>query len=428
MNIAHIHPTDTFEGKITIPSSKSFTQRALALAFFAEGKTTLRNIGFSTDEKAVIEVLKALGAELNIQDSTVEIWGKSGIFEAKMVHTHESGLATRMLIPMLACSEYEIEIQGSGSILNRPMDFFTENLPQFGVEIKSNHGKLPISVKGPFQPKNCSVDGSMSSQFITGLMYAFICSPTLQEEWIEIQHISSIPYIHLSIEVAKLFGVEIKLLENKLHFQKYKALEGKEINIEGDWSSASFFAVAAALYGSIELKNLSLDSKQADKAILQAIELFGAKIEYQTDSIRIVKQHNKAFDFDATHCPDLFPPLVVLAAKSDKICAIQGVNRLIHKESNRAIALQQEFKKMGVRIELDFETDKMLVHPVQQVQGAKLEGHNDHRIVMAGAILALGADGETHITEAEAIDKSFPTFFELLNACIHEKITLKETK
>jgi 3-phosphoshikimate 1-carboxyvinyltransferase len=179
--------------------------------------------------------------------------------------------------------------------------------------------------------------------------------------------------------------------------------------VEGDWSSASFLLVAGAIAGDIKLNGVDIDSCQADKNIIQALYDCGADVAIHKREITVKKNKLKAFDFDATHCPDLFPPMVALAAYCDGTTTIKGVNRLLFKESNRAIALRDEFKKMNVEVVLD--GDIMTINGSKKINGATVSSHHDHRIAMATAVAALGAKGNTIIQDAEAINKSYPGFY-----------------
>jgi 3-phosphoshikimate 1-carboxyvinyltransferase len=182
--------------------------------------------------------------------------------------------------------------------------------------------------------------------------------------------------------------------------------------VEGDWSGAAFLLVAGAIAGRITVKGLDINSAQADKAILQALMMSKAMISITDDEIGIGPAALQPFQFDATDCPDLFPPLVALASYCKGVSVIQGVRRLAHKESNRGLTLQEEFAKMGVTIQL--QDDLMIIEGGVELKGAAMHSHHDHRIAMAAAIAALKAKGETTIDEADAINKSYPAFYEHL--------------
>ncbi len=428
MKTARITRNNHFEGQVKIPASKSYSQRALALALISKEKTTIKNLGNSDDEIAALTLIKSLGKTVTSHNDITEISdgiGSFGIPETSVFSCGESGLATRMFTPILANSNYPIEITGHGSILNRPMNFFHDVFEKLNVGFESQNGKLPFHISGPIVPKSTELDGSLSSQFITGMIYGFVASPLLRNEKLEIKNLKSRPYVELTLDVLREFGVEIELTnENQICFNGPYELKCTDISVEDDWSSASFLLVAAALYGEISIDNLNITSKQADKAILEALKLFGAEISIGS-TIKVRKKENRSFEFDATDCPDLFPPLAVLAAKANGVSKIKGISRLKHKESDRANVLKNELGKLGVKIELNSTSDEMIINPTSKVISGKIDGNKDHRIVMAAAILGLNSENFVEITGAEAISKSFPEFFNILNLCLKNKIELK---
>ena len=422
--IAAVRPSK-LSGVIQAPPSKSSMQRALAAALLKKGTSIIKNPGNSNDDKAAMKMIEKLGAELIINNEELIIKSNGVNPIADEVNCGESGLAIRMFAPIIALSEKEIIINGEGSLLNRPMNFFDSFFPKLGVNIQSNHGKLPLKIKGPLQPRTIEVDGSMSSQFITGLLMAYGASlnpsegGTLENSEnktiiIKVSNLKSKPYIDLTLDVMKQFGMNVP--ENKNYEEFYfgrstsdSRLPTPDYFVEGDWSGGAFLLVAGAIAGNITVRGLDLASSQADKKIVDVLMDANAGIAMEAKGIKIVSSNMKAFEFDATDCPDLFPPLVALAAYCDGTSIIKGVHRLASKESNRAKALQEEFGKMGVKIEL--KNDEMIIHGGGKLVGTKVESHHDHRIAMACAVAALKADGETTIEGAEAINKSYPDFF-----------------
>jgi 3-phosphoshikimate 1-carboxyvinyltransferase len=319
------------------------------------------------------------------------------------------------------------------------MDFFDEILPQLGVKIKSNEGKLPLTIQGPLRPANIEVDGSLSSQFLTGLLLAYAASDA-KDVSIKVNNLKSKPYIDLTLDVMKRFGFKMPVNKNYEEFyfeattpdSSRAIVEGLAANdyiVEGDWSGGAFLLVAGAIAGPITVRGLDLASTQADKAIVDALMSANAGIAMDGKSIQLVPTEMNAFEFDATDCPDLFPPLVTLASYCKGTTTIKGVSRLTHKESNRALTLQEEFGKMGVEIELD--VDMMRVHGGKGVKGAGVHSRHDHRIAMACAVAALKANGETIIEEAQAVNKSYPDFYKDLeklsaDVSLNTKIKLHE--
>ena len=399
-------------GKIDAPTSKSSMQRACAAALLNEGKTIIGNPGRSNDDLAAMAVIDNLGAKV-LQETTNEL-----VIESKGVkpvsremNCGESGLGIRMFAPIAALSDQEIIINGSGSLLSRPMNFFDEIFPSLGIKIESNQGKLPIKIKGPLKPVDITIDGSLSSQFLTGLLMAYGKAAT-QPVTITVNNLKSKPYIDLTLQVMKEFGYSVinhQYESFEIHPVNATSHQPKNYLVEGDWSGAAFLLVAGAIAGEITVKGLNVFSSQADKAILRALTMSEAVVSIAEDQIVIGPGKLKAFHFDATDCPDLFPPLVALASFCEGTTVIEGVSRLAHKESNRGLTLQEEFGKMGIEIKL--QDDLMLVEGGKGINAATVHSHHDHRIAMACAVAALKANGETTIEEAEAINKSYPTFY-----------------
>jgi 3-phosphoshikimate 1-carboxyvinyltransferase len=226
---------------------------------------------------------------------------------------------------------------------------------------------------------------------------------------LEVSHLNSRPYIDLTIEVLAKFGVAITNDSYRRFHIVPKAFKGTELTVPGDWSGAAFLLVAGALSApdGLIVANLNVNSAQADRAVLEALQLAGVKFEVLPDAIHVKQSDVCAFEFDATHCPDLFPPLAALAAFANGVSVIRGVSRLKHKESNRAKALQQEFAKAGVRIVL--RDDEMKIYPAA-IRSAHLHSHNDHRMAMAAALLGL-AGARVSIQQAASVSKSFPDFY-----------------
>ena len=426
MALIIIHPSN-ISGKLQAPPSKSCMQRACAAALLNDGKTIISNYGTSNDENAAIEIIKQLGATVEIKDNKLIIDASNSKFKiqnSKLSSTHlpltincnESGLALRMFTPIVALLQQQIIVTGEGSLLNRPIHFFEEILPQLNVNIESNNGKLPITIKGSLLAKNIEMDGSISSQFLTGLLLAF--SFKNETATIKVNNLKSKPYIDLTLQVMQNFGLNVpKNNDYKEFVFNQKILSNTQLpnepinyNIEGDWSNAAFLLVAGAIAGKITVEGLNINSTQADRAILEVLKKVSCNISINSEAITV--SHSpikpKHFYFDATDCPDLFPPLVTLASYCDGISTIKGVSRLQHKESNRAIVLQEEFGKMGIKI--DLENDTMFIDG-SSIKSAIVNSHNDHRIAMACAVAALKANGKIMIENGEAVNKSYPNFY-----------------
>lgn len=407
-----IYPSTVF-GKIKAPSSKSFMQRAIAIALLANGKTTIKNPSFCNDALSAISMAKSLGANIKVFTNEVIIQGTEKIKSCKL-SAGESGLGIRMFSAIAALSSEKIILSGEGSLLSRPISMIEGPLRDLSVDLKSNKSYLPIEIKGPIKGGTVKLNGEISSQFLSGLLIALPVAEN--DSIIEVKNLKSKPYIDMTLEIIKHFGVDI---ENQ-NYSKFIVKGGQkyvpgDCIIEGDWSAASFHLVAAAIGGNIEISGLNLKSKQADIKIVEALNLAGADIkiiestEHQSN-IQINKNKLNAFKFDATHCPDLFPPLVVLCSACRGTSTIKGVNRLKHKESNRASVLKQEMAKIGVNINI---TDNLMFIEGGEISSGKINSHNDHRIAMAAAIAGIVSNENGIIVEGiEAINKSYPEFFE----------------
>jgi len=452
---ATIQPS-VISGTITAPASKSCMQRACALAWLAGGETILNNPGKSNDDLAALDIIQKLGAViLQKEQGSMFIKGSGypplGGGGAGFIHCGESGLAMRMFTPIAALSSKEITITGEGSLLNRPMHFFDEVFPQLGISIQTGNGHLPIKIKGPLQPADITIDGSVSSQFLTGLLMAF-AKAAKKPVTITVKDLASKTYIDLTLQMMKYFGFDVehhnyeKFIINPSFDGVYPDDIGTQdlyshpstefipkisglrmYTVEGDWSNASFLLIAGAVTGGVTVNGLDVYSAQADKEILKALMDSGVNISVEEKQVTVnapLGQNGKAFHFNATHCPDLFPPLVVLAAYCRGTTVIEGAGRLMHKESNRAVTLQQEFKKMGISITL--QDGLMMIEGGGGLKGAHVHAHHDHRIAMACAVAALGAKGETVIENGEAVNKSYPGFYEDLKM-LGANVSLQKT-
>lgn len=396
-------------GTIKAPASKSFSQRALAAALFADGQTTLTSLGLCNDTEAVMAVIEQLGATVRLEGDICYIEGGFSAGGDLTVSVGESGLATRLFSPIVSLLDSEVTITGHGSLLARPMTIVEEPLMALGAAVQSRQGLLPLRIKGAIKGAEITVDASLSSQFLSGLLLAL---PVAEgDSVINVTVLNSKPYIDMTLDTLKAFGIEV-VNENYERFlikggQRYRATT---YNIEGDWSGASALLVAGATAGgAITIENLNSDSPQADRAIIDALVASGAKVSITGDSITVEKSELKGFAFDATDCPDLFPALAVLAAHAVGESRIEGASRLRHKESDRATVLCEMLAEFGVKGECHGDT--MVIVGGEISAPATVDSRNDHRIAMAAAVMALSCDSEVVIERAEAVDKSYPLFW-----------------
>jgi len=404
-------PPGRVAGALTPPCSKSYAQRALAASLLSEESSTLRNVEFCDDTRSALRCIETLGADVGRIDSrTLSIRG--GLRpRSRVLRVGESGLATRLFTPIAALLPEPVRIEGEKSLLQRPMSMMTGPLRQLGARVVDNDGFLPFEVCGPLHGGVAEVDGSVSSQFITGLLLALPL--TAEDTTLHVAQAVSIPYLDMTVDTAARFGVDICHNDySEFYIPGGQRYRGTDFAIEGDWSAAAMLLVAGATAGEITVRNVSVLSKQADTAICEALVRAGASVIDEPDAVTAVRNPLRAFEFDATHCPDLFPALAALAAAADGVSALRGASRLVCKESDRAEAIREEYGKLGIEVDLS-EEDVMRIRG-GAIRPAVVRSHGDHRIAMSLAVAALRAEGPVKIEGAECVAKSYPDFFEEL--------------
>ena len=470
----------------TMPVSKSFAQRAIIAAALAEGTSHLKGYTPCGDNEAALQVARNLGAQVELNGTEVTITGiaaqPGSITELKkedgtpskdesgnpVLHVGESGLLTRMLIPVMAqlCPS-AVTFTGEKTLLNRPLTGAREIMDAFDAECQSVQAaagdalavtsgpiRVPLTVEGPLKPGRADISGKHGSQLISGLLMALPFAD--RNSTLSVHEPKSIPYMFITLEVLRKFGVKIgndmlggrEFLESggdwslctEMLFkvkggQRYKAAD---INLEGDWSAAANFLVAGALFGRVELAGLDTTSLQADLSIMDILMDAGASLSQmdgRTGNITAQRAPLKAFQVDASNCPDLFPIVSVLAAFCQGTSRIAGVGRLANKESDRAKAILEMLTQMGVKAsvagdELVVEghslAERLLNEASAQqasaiqaggapglLKGGAYTSHHDHRMVMALKVASLGAASPITIDDEECVAKSFPQFAEI---------------
>ena len=385
-------PPGRVAGALTPPCSKSYAQRALAASLLADGESTLHNIEFCDDTRSALHCIRTLGAEVR-QTGTDTLSIRGGLApRANRLQVGESGLAARLFTPIAALGREPMLIEGTGSLLRRPMHPMTEALRQLGAYTRDNEGRLPVEVRGPLEGGELEIDGSLSSQFVTGLLLALPLAH--RDTTLHVRHAVSKPYLAMTVSTAARFGVEISHNDLEEFFieggQRYRPAE---FAIEGDWSAAAMMLAIGATAGEVRVETISS---------LTALVRSGARLIDETKAVTAAQRPLRAFEFDATHCPDLFPALAVLASAAEGVSVIRGTSRLEHKECHRAEALREEYGRLGIEIYGG------------ALHGGRVSSHGDHRIAMSLAAAALRADGPVTIEGAECVSKSYPLFFEEL--------------
>ena len=408
MNIT-VHPS-RIKGCVEAPPSKSLTQRAIAAGLLANGVTTIHNASFCNDSLAAIDMARALGASVITDHDTIKIKSGPAPSSGVTLNCGESGLALRMFSPIATLISDHVTFTGEGSLLNRPVAMIGDALLQLGLKAETNNGRLPVILKGRLRGGRAVIDGSTGSQLLTGLLMALPLADS--DSRLEVMNLRSKPYISLTLDLLSWFGIKIEN-EDFQHFiipggQSYAA---REYTVEGDWSGAAFLLVAGAIAGEVTVNNLNSKSTQADRAVMQVLQDAGCRTDEEGGAFSTVRSAMKAFTFDASDSPDLFPPLAALASYCKGTSVISGAGRLRHKESDRVEAIMEVLSAMNIRSRI--VGDDMLIEG-GEVSGAVVSSHNDHRIAMMASVIALGAAGAVTVTGAEAVGKSFPEFYDLL--------------
>jgi len=397
-------------GTIAAPPSKSVGQRLLLAAALAEGPCVIRNTGGCGDVVAAMEAASGLGADVRFAGEDIEVRGGSRPRGGRL-DCGESATVMRMVAPIAALFPERFSLDGSGSLRRRPMEMIVDPLRSLGVECATASGFPPVSVRGPLRGGRVAVDGSLTSQLASGLLMALpLCR---EDSEVEVRNAVSRGYLDLTLAVMARFGVAADADRDKDRFRVRggQAYRQGIYAVEGDWSAAAFWLVAGAVAGRTIVTNLPAD--QPDSAILEALRAAGAEVERSGDSAGSARADLRGFEFDATECPDLFPPLVALACFCPGTSVLRGAGRLRHKESDRAAALEEEFRRIGADVTVS--GDLMAIRG-GRLRGGTIRSRGDHRIAMAGAVAGLASEEGVAVEGHECAAKSYPEFFDDLDA------------
>lgn len=411
MSIALITP-QKLSGTIVAPPSKSYTHRAIICALLSRGVCEIYPVELSNDVMATINAVRTLGAFVSLISERLIIDARSVFLKDHItINCGESGSTLRFLIPIVSALGLTAKFEGTGTLISRPMNVFAEILPKFGVECKYV-GVLPFSVNGRLQPGKFLISQDISSQFVTGLLFAL---PLLagDSEIILTTECGSGGYIDMTVKTMEDFGIMVNKTEQGFKVpgnQKYCA---RNYAVEGDWSQTAFFLAAGAIGEPVTVRGVNLNSLQGDRIIANLLERMGAKVSYGEEEVTILPKKLVGGNIFAERIPDLVPILAVLGACAEGSTQIFGASRLKFKESNRLKSLYDGLKNLGVDVT---ETDDgLLIQGQKGFTSAKINGYSDHRIVMAFSIAAILAKENVCISDAESISKSYPSFFEDYN-------------
>lgn len=419
MKAVKIDPV-TLRGEINIPPSKSMSHRAIICASLSSGESVIHNISYSDDIIATLEGMKALGVEvleetLNMATDTYSLRIK-GVESFKLrealINSKESGSTIRFLIPILMLAGEQFTITGEGRLVERPLDTYYRIFERQNISYKTTDGLLPLHIEGRLKPDTFEIEGDISSQFITGLLFTLPLLDGDSKIVITESELESKGYVDLTIDILGKFGIEIENRDYKeFHIAGNQSYKSREYKVEGDYSQGAFWIVAGLLDGNIKCLDLEKDSLQGDREVVEIVERMKGKITIGDDSITVEKSDTVGTVIDASQCPDIIPVLSVLASLSEGETRVINGKRLRIKESDRITSTRTELEKLGADIRE--EGDGLVIVGKPSLKGGvELDSWNDHRIAMAMGVASIRCEEPITIKNSGSVSKSYPHFWE----------------
>jgi len=411
-----VRKSEHLEGEVKAPSSKAYTHRMLIAALLSNGTSKISNLLVSDDTKATLRAVKAFGAEAELREDCWTVKGVEMLRAPKsQIDCGASGATLRFMIPVAAvASGFSIFIFGS-SLERRPVAPLLQSLKQLGTEsnLQLREGGSFVRIcGGGIRGGKTSIRGDISSQFISGLLFA--CPRAKEDTEIAVTTpLESRSYVQMTMEVLNKHGIRVSASSGfaRLRIPSNQNYNPRNHEVPGDFSSAAFLLAAAAItYSRVKVKNLDHHTIQGDRAILDILKEMDSKVRVGDEFIEVEGGQLNAIDVDARHIPDLVPVCAVLACYSKGTSKIYNAKRLRYKESDRLGSIYAELKKMGA--EITMKEDGLVIRGPCTMHGATIDPHNDHRIAMACAVAALEAVGETKIQNSKCVNKSYPRFFD----------------
>ena len=411
-----IIPSVKLSGKIIIPSSKSQTIRALLISVFSRGVSYIKHPLISDDTESCINAVKAMGADVNILengDITVDATYAFSDMDELSIDAGNSGTTEYLSLPMLSSLGIQVNIDGDEMLRKRPLKPLLDALESLGAETESTEGFPPASIRGPLDGGECTIE-CKTSQYLSGLLLG--APLAIGDSHIKCSVLFEKPYVKMTLKWLDDQGIKYRISDDLEEVwvkggQSYKPLD---TYIEGDFSSASFFFVAAAIHGTeVTVEGLDKNSTQGDKEILNILEKMGCSIEWNGMAVTVKGPDKlKGGVFDLNAIPDTLPALSVAAAFAEGDTILENVEQARIKETDRIKVMRENLNELGV--EADERRDALIIHGNGSVKGGKAKGYGDHRVIMALAILGTRTEEETEIDDVSAASVTFPTFFELL--------------
>ncbi|HAE62908.1 MAG TPA: 3-phosphoshikimate 1-carboxyvinyltransferase [Eubacteriaceae bacterium] len=417
MKIVEITPS-TLRGTVNIPPSKSMSHRSIFCAALSGGISNIKNVLLSEDIKATCEAMESLGAKIKYKavDEKKEIYNLriQGAGRLKLknekIDCGESGSTIRFIIPLLALLNETVTVTGRGRLVSRPLDAYYEIFDQKKIYYTNKYGELPLTIKGSLSAGEYRMEGDVSSQFITGLLFAL---PLLKgdSKLIITTELESKPYVDMTIEMLNRFGIEVTNNDYQEFLIKgSQEYASADYSVEGDFSQAAFWLTAGILGGEIYSNDLKFNSLQGDKVIVDIIKKMGGSIEKLILGYKTSRSDTHGTTVDASQCPDLVPIVSVLASLSSGMTEVVNAKRLRIKESDRLDAITQVLSTLGADIAQ--YTDGLVIKGADKLKGGEVDSFNDHRIAMAAAVASIRCEEKVIIKNAQSVNKSYPKFWE----------------
>ena len=410
---ARIKGPQAIHGKVRAPGSKAYTHRALFASLLSEGKSVIDGALQCDDTQRTIEGMRRLGAKVSVKKTRTIAYGvRRPITNNRPFDCGESGATLRFLTAIASTSLRTVRLTGSPKLANRPLDPLVKAINTLGASARkfSDTRGFEVLVRGPLRGGEVTIRGDISSQFISGLLFAAPLST--RDVMIKVEgQLESQPYVNMSIDVLRKHGISVEESEGTFRIPAPQKFVPAVHQVPGDFSSIAFLVATTGVAGDeITIAGLGPYELEPDSAILKLAPEIGLEIEQNGDRLTIGKRELDGFDFDASNNPDLVPPLEILGCFADGSTEIRGVKRLVYKESNRLQTLPTELAKMGAKINVG--DDIIRIEGNRELVGSTFDSHGDHRVTMACAAASLGAKGESIIQNSEVVSKSYPEFFE----------------
>ncbi len=399
------------KGTVVIPPSKSLAHRAIICASLAKGKSKISNVAYSKDILATIDAMTSLGAKIEKGEDYVIVEGCFPRRVNNIIDANESGSTLRFMIPIALLDPSPVTFIGHNKLVDRPLDVYFDMFKTHNIDyVKDENHYLPLTCKNKLEGGSYYLKGDVSSQFITGLLFSLPLCDT-DSKLVITTEIESLGYINLTLDILKKFNINIEFKDNTFFIKGRQEYKACDYTVEGDFSQVAFFLVGNMLGNDIKIKGVNEHSLQGDKAIVEDIVSLGGNVSYKGDELVCLSSCLHASNIDVSQTPDLGPALSVLFTQIDGESKLVNASRLRIKECDRITCVKEELNKLGANV--SETSDSLIVNGRTLINGGTISSHNDHRLVMAFAMIASIAKEEIVIENAGAVSKSFPNFFDV---------------